>query len=184
VEPELSEKVEETVEKAATELARFGGKAINEIIANQVDVSTVPPPEEPAAEKVPGLSDYKNMMRQFFTVRRQRVAECGHRYNEMTQPRNNCEHCWFAFLNTHGDMVKIADEIFVKENGKAYLTQLQGAKFVKMFCRFMSTIARWKAENDERKSIQEPSGVGEDTRRDEGVDQRVDSVGEEIKRET
>ena len=160
----------------AEAIEKFVGAKLDDIVTDD----SVKPPE--AVEKVPGLSDYKNYMRQFFTVRRQRVVECGHKYNEMVQPRTNCEHCWFAFLNTHGDMVKIADEIFVKENGRELLTRLQGAKFVKMFTRFMSTIARWKAENDAKglndgtesaagksgqqgEPVQEPTGVGEDSQR-------------------
>lgn len=110
-------------------------------------------PEEPVPEKVPGLRDYKNMMRQFFTVRRQTVKDCGHKYNETSEPRTNCHICWFAWLNAHGDMVKICDEMFVQPGGEAGLVKIKGIKFVKNFKKFMSTLARWKAEEAVKKGL-------------------------------
>jgi hypothetical protein len=154
---------------------------LDDIVAEE---SVKPTPE--GIEKVPGLRDYKNMMRQFFTVRRQTVKDCGHKYNEMSEPRTNCHVCWFAWLNAHGDMIKICDELFTKPGGEAALVQVKGRKFVQNFKKFMSTLARWKAEeaikkglNEQRDSssaivgaeeqgqpVQESTGVGEDSQRE------------------
>jgi hypothetical protein len=109
-------------------------------------------------EKVPGLRDYKNMMRQFFTIHRQRVAICGHRFDECNQPRHaNCEHCWFAFFQNNGEFTKTCDEAFRDEtgNGKAAMIAIRGEKFVKRFTQFMSTIARMKAEAETMKESNE-----------------------------
>lgn len=97
------------------------------------------------------LSDIKKFNKIYVTVQHPRVKECGHRFDEFHEPRHNCEFCWFAFFNTHGDLVKTVDEIFHKENGIHVLTALKGKKFVRNFTKFMSTVAQWKIEADKMK---------------------------------
>jgi hypothetical protein len=69
-----------------------------------------------------------------------RVKECGHKYDEMNLPRTGCEFCWFAWFSAHGEIVKIADECFRTE-GKETLIRIRGEKFVKMFLKYMATVA-------------------------------------------
>jgi hypothetical protein len=144
-------------------------------------------PEEPVPEKVPGLRDYKKMMRQFFTVQRQTVSECGHKFNDKEQPRNNCIHCWFAFFNLNGEFTKSCDELWRSPGGQSVMVGLRGTKFVKMFCRFMSTIARWKAEEEAMKGLNEQgwdSSSANIGAKDQGESvQIVAGIGEESQRE-
>lgn len=82
----------------------------------------------------------------YFTVRRAQVAICEHRYNPGDFPRHrNCESCWFAFYNEHGELVKQMDEVY-QEYGKAALDNLVGKKPATMFLRFMSTVAKMTKE--------------------------------------
>ena len=119
-------------------------------------------------EKVPGLSEYKRMMRQFFTVEHKRVKACGHKFTGQ-EPRTNCQYCWFAYFNEHGEFTKSLDELWRSPNGKQMMPALRGAKFTKMFLRFMSTVASWKAADEkgsngaEGKPVQEPARLGEES---------------------
>lgn len=129
-----------------------------------------PTPE--VIEKVPGLREYKKMMRQFFTVQHKRVAACGHKFTGQ-EPRTNCQFCWFAYFNENGEFTKSLDELWRSPNGKNMLPALRGAKFTKMFLRFMSTVASWKAADEkgsnggnQGKPVQEPTRIGEDPQRE------------------
>lgn len=100
-----------------------------------------------ADEDKPKLTkaEIKRLRRQFVTVNLPRVASCGHRYRADRQPRHrNCEECWMAWLNAHGELVQTTDELHNTEGGVAMIIQLQGTKFLKMFRRFMSTVAGMK----------------------------------------
>lgn len=92
--------------------------------------------------------EYKDAMRKQFTVRRPSVPACGHRFAHSSEPRHsNCESCWFAFFQVHGELTQACDEVF-KKFGEAGLRQLRGPKFTKNYLRFMSTLAQWKAAAD------------------------------------
>lgn len=103
------------------------------------------------ADEKPPLtrSEIKKLRRQFITVVNQRVQACGHKYDPTRQPRHrNCENCWMAWLNNHGELIQTTDELFQTEGGIEMILQLQGVKFLKMFKRFMSTIAKLKAQEE------------------------------------
>jgi hypothetical protein len=108
--------------------------------------------------------EWKNIMRLYFTVRRNTVEPCGHKLDTNNDPRNNCNFCWFVFFQTHGEMTQTSDEIFQKYGRKA-LESLRGTKFVKNFLKFMAVLAIMKKqaeaqkENDGR-SIGEPGSGG------------------------
>jgi hypothetical protein len=91
-------------------------------------------------------SEFKEDRRLHFTVRHGSISRCGHRFNSSTEPRHrNCEMCWFAFFQVHGELTQSLDELYAK-HGKEGLLQVRGSKFVQNFLRFMSTVAQWKKE--------------------------------------
>ena len=86
----------------------------------------------------------KRLRKQFVTVHHPRVVHCQHRLDLNTQPRQrNCEHCWFAWFQNHGEVVQQLDEMFVADGG-ALIVQLQGKKFLHRWRQFMATIASWE----------------------------------------
>jgi hypothetical protein len=107
---------------------------------------TLPNPEEPQKELTEG--ERKLLRKQYVTVQLPRVLACGHRLDLSRQPRHrNCEHCWFSWLNEHGEIVQQLDEMFT-QHGPELIIQLQGIKFYNMWRKFMSTVANWKQENE------------------------------------
>ena len=106
---------------------------------------------------------WKQMMRMHFTVRRGTAPGCGHKLSSInvpnekgentlfitSDPRKNCDSCWFTYFNTNGQMTNIADECF-REAGRDVLERSRGKRFVKYFLRFMSTIARFQREAAEK----------------------------------
>lgn len=96
-------------------------------------------------EKKVTLSEIKKLRKQFWTVQREVVAMCGHKIVHETPPKNNCEVCWFAWFQNHGELVQELDKCFTEEEyGDQILTSIWGSKFVKNFLAFMSTVANWK----------------------------------------
>lgn len=123
------------------------------------------------------LTDAKirQLRRLYFTVRHGVVNICGHRLDAMNEPRNrNCEHCWFAWLNTHAELVKTADRAY-REQGKAFLIKMRGAKFTKMFESFMATVAKLRTELQEHEN--ERKGI-DGTKSGEVTDQTTDQTGQ------
>ena len=98
-------------------------------------------------------TQFRALRRQYFTIRHGRCQPCGHRFDVITEPRTNCSHCWFHWLNEHGELVQTADRAF-QEQGEKFLIAMRGQRFTGMFKRFMSTLARLKAE-EEKKNEQE-----------------------------
>jgi hypothetical protein len=96
-----------------------------------------------------------------FTVRHD-VAVCGHKVDRINQPKRNCHVCWWAFFQTHEMLVKTAHE-FYQQFGKERLVALRGAKFVKYFHMFMSTVQhlleQQKLEQEAEKTGQTPADV-------------------------
>jgi len=101
--------------------------------------------------------ELKRVNKQFVTVQHPRVIGCQHRLDLSRQPRHrNCETCWFAWFQNHGEVVQQLDEMHVAE-GDDLIEQLQGKKFLHRWRQFMSTIASWKevtevTEKDEQTS--------------------------------
>ena len=106
---------------------------------------------------------WKQMMRIHFTIRRGTAPGCGHKLSSInvpnekgentifitSDPRKNCDSCWFTYFNTNGQMTNIADECF-REAGRDVLERSRGKRFGKYFLRFMSTIARFQREAAEK----------------------------------
>lgn len=131
--------------------------------------------EEP---KQVSMSEYKKLMGQYFTVHRDIVAACGHKFK--TPPTNNCENCWWAFFQIHGELTSQLDETFRNpEMGKAFLVNKHGKKFVDMFCRFMATVIKMKQEVEESKGANgsearsEAGEITESTNTEQDVQQTV-----------
>jgi hypothetical protein len=132
----------------------FYGKGIAELVETELDAdSPAPIPiNEPTTiidDKKPPLTqtEIRKLRRQFITVVHPRVAACGHKHVADKQPRHrNCPHCWFAWFQNHGELVQTTDELHSTEGGIAMILQLQGAKFLRRFRQFMSTIAHFKAQ--------------------------------------
>jgi hypothetical protein len=114
--------------------------------------------QDPVVPKQMTRQVWKQMMRMHFTVRRARVKSCGHKFNIESDPRNNCDDCWFAYFQNNGQMTKIADECFT-EAGRDVLERSRGKKFVRYFLRFMSTIARFQREAAELAEREKANGV-------------------------
>ena len=119
--------------------------------------------QDPIVPKQMTRQVWKQMMRMHFTVRRGRAQPCGHKLSSInvpnekgentifitSDPRKNCDSCWFTYFNTNGQMTNIADECF-REAGRDVLERSRGKRFVKYFLRFMSTIARFQREAAEK----------------------------------
>ena len=89
--------------------------------------------------------DWHKLNRLYVTRRLPMIQECGHKFDSSREPKNNCEWCWFTYFNSNGEMVKAADQCF-QEAGKDVLERIKGKRFVKMFVRFMATVAKFVAE--------------------------------------
>jgi hypothetical protein len=85
----------------------------------------------------------------YFTVKHD-LMPCGHKIDRINQPKTNCEICWWNWLNTHGELVKVADE-FYRTYGRRRLEAMRGKVFVKMFLRFMSTVQHIMEEQERLK---------------------------------
>lgn len=137
-------------EKAAigepvTELTPEAKSQLSQVGQEEVAVELAKAEHDPVVPKQMTRQVWKQMMRMHFTVRRATVKSCGHKINIESDPRNNCDECWFAYFNNNGQMTKIADECFT-EAGRDVLERSRGKKFVKYFLKFMSTIARFQRE--------------------------------------
>jgi hypothetical protein len=135
------------------------------------EVSTTVPevgaPEPAAAPTMPKMTrkDWGRIMNAQFTVRGFDLA-CGHKLSLArnaegkfyipSDPKNNCDVCWFSYFNNNGSMVQLADECFTVA-GRDVLERSRGKKFVKYFLRFMSTVARFQREEAAKAAAQENS---------------------------
>src|ERR1700749_1280800 len=91
-------------------------------------------------------------------------AGCGHKIVAGSEPRHrHCELCWFAFFTIHGEITKLADEIFRSE-GEGALVQIKGRNFVTHFARYMVALDAWKVRQEELKNEQSTSGTESDSK--------------------
>jgi len=105
------------------------------------------PLERPKPQLSPG--EIKKLRKQYVTRRLPKVNICGHRLDLGSQPRHrNCQYCWFAWFQNHGEIVQQLDEMFVADGGKLII-QLQGTKFFQRWRMFMATVAQWKKQMEE-----------------------------------
>lgn len=105
--------------------------------------------DAPAAPRQVSANDLKQLRRAYFTVRHDRVEPCGHRFDRMNEPRTNCHSCWFAWLNSHGTLTQAVEEAFQKQ-GPEFVVKMRGQKFLKMFLKFMATVAAMAKETEEK----------------------------------
>jgi len=115
-------------------------------------------------------AELKQLRRMYFTVRHDRVEECGHRFDRLNEPRTNCHYCWWAWFNSHGELVQTVDKAF-QEQGAAFVIKLRGRKFLKGFLMYMSTLAKFQQEAEAMKEI---------TNGQQGEVDSVSGVGQEI----
>jgi hypothetical protein len=120
--------------------------------------------ETPAQPKQITQKQFRELRGKYFTVRHPRVKDCGHHQDQINEPTfRNCEYCWFAFLETHPELVKVVDEAYV-EHGAAFIDKMRGVKFRKMFCRYMATklkLQKEKETNDQTGKVQSSGSLGE-----------------------
>lgn len=100
-------------------------------------------------KKPPTLAEYKKAMRVLWTQKHQEVDRCGHKFHPTDAPRNNCDDCWMAYFQIHGEITQLCDEIFKKE-GLDTLKRLKGAKYARNFIRFMAGLAQYQKEKVEQ----------------------------------
>lgn len=129
--------------------------------------------QDPIVPKQMTRQVWKQMMRIHFTIRRGKAQPCGHKLSSInvpnekgensifitSDPRKNCDSCWFTYFNTNGQMTNIADECF-REAGRDVLERSRGSRFVKYFLRFMSTVARFQREASERAEANGTQTIG------------------------
>ena len=97
----------------------------------------------------------------YFTVRHD-LMPCGHKIDRINQPKNNCDICWWNWLNIHRKLIETAHE-FYQQYGKERLVAMRGAKFVRMFLRYMSTVAHLLEEQKAQEKLNgnQDSSVGQ-----------------------
>lgn len=105
-------------------------------------------------------SEYKLAMRHLFTVRNNIVVQCGHKLTAFGEPTQaNCDSCWFAFFNAHGEFVQAVDEAY-QQHGAKFVESLKGRKFVKNFQKFMSTVAQLRTRSVKETDVESITGTG------------------------
>ena len=124
-------------------------------------------------------TQYKELLRWRFTVRRPLVKQCGHKINIAADPRNNCESCWWAYFSTNGQMTQIADECFT-EAGRDVLERSRGKRFTKMFLRYMSTLAHFQRELAAKAAQGEASEIDGTERNTEDAGTRIGQVAGDV----
>jgi hypothetical protein len=79
------------------------------------------------------------MRRRYVTIVNSTVKACGHpvKFDQTTQPHNNCIECWSAYFLTAIDLEGV-HVVLTKQGVRALIAQ-RGAKFVKMFRGFLNS---------------------------------------------
>jgi len=133
----------EVLETAAEQLA--AAENVEHIVVDSIPLERERPPLS--------IGEIKKLRKQYVTVQHPRVIACQHELNLNAQPTHrNCESCWFAWFQNHGEIVQQLDEMHTSGNDAAII-QLQGKKFYRRWRQFMSTIAQWKQQEiDEQAS--------------------------------
>lgn len=92
--------------------------------------------------RVPSIADRKKLVGN--TLKYQHIPMCGHSFVPEHEPRHrNCESCWFAFFQVHGEMTQAVEQLY--QTNPEILLNLKGKKFVRNFLKFMSTVAAFQA---------------------------------------
>lgn len=123
---------------------------------------------------------FKQLRREHFTVRHDRVQPCDHRFDRITEPRTNCSTCWYAFFDTHENLVTSVDRAY-REQGKKFVEKLRGNKFRVFFEKFMSTKFQLEQKLEQEKLKQEKLRNDErETREVEGDSDVREEIGQTI----
>lgn len=129
------------VETAAEQKAQIEAASVV-VEGNHDNVMVVDSIGDPKKELTEG--EIKKLRKQYITVQHPKVVGCKHRLDLSRQPRHrNCQTCWFAWFNNHGEIVQQLDEMHTA-SGDAVIVQLQGKKFYHRWRQFMATVAQWK----------------------------------------
>lgn len=156
-----------------TDLISRSGATPSEALLDAVTETVQPEPERPGAEGIrtpdsvpPQITErlIRQLRLKYFTVRHPRVPECGHKLDQINEPRHrNCEICWYVWFEIHPQLVETADQ-FYRTQGKRALEGLRGTQFVKMFERYMATkFAQLKEQEENGTSGQVVGGSGVNT---------------------
>jgi len=92
-------------------------------------------------------AEYKKGMLDEFTVKHPRIPACDHTLDVWhgSEPRHrNCESCWFAFFQIHGEMTQYVESAHAED--PRIVVAARGSKFLRNFRKFMSTVATMKAQ--------------------------------------
>lgn len=125
-------------------MSAIAGQHYDTIIMDDL-VKAEAPVKEQADQKKITEREYRKLMNQYFTVRRPIVEGCGHKIDTENGPKNNCQTCWFAYFNNHSELVQAIDQA-MRTDGPEVVIALRGLKFVRMYRKFMSTVAQWIKE--------------------------------------
>jgi hypothetical protein len=88
--------------------------------------------------------EIRKLNKLYVTFKHPKVIACEHRLDLSKQPQHrNCEHCWMAWFQNHGEIVQQLDEMY-QNHGEKLIVQLQGKKFYHRWRQFMSTVAQWQ----------------------------------------
>jgi hypothetical protein len=131
------------------------GAVVETAEAQQAEAAPVEPPKPLTRRQIGAIR------KQYVTIQHPRVRTCNHRLDLNAQPRHrNCQYCWFAWFNGHGEVVQQLDEMHTSGTD-ALIISLQGVKFLHRWLQFMATVARFKAEQQEYNDTnQETDGQG------------------------
>ena len=119
------------------------------------ELERIPPEFRPDKDgKYPAITPklIRAMRGKYFTVTHARLEACGHRFDLVNEPRNNCELCWINFFAYHPQLVETADQFF-RTHGREPLIGMRGKKFVRFFTRYMSTLYREQQEREKATSV-------------------------------
>ena len=129
--------------------------------APEVKLDDLEAVSEPTEKKLPTPAEWRKLRGQFFTERRQTIAACGHKFYPENPPQHaNCDDCWFAFFQTHGELTQSIEEAYQKL-GLGLVERLQGRKVAREFLKFMGMLAALQRENERNiESVSNGSGAG------------------------
>ena len=149
-----------------------------ETIEPIAETLATPGEQPPVLPKAPEYTRKQigEMRRRFITVVHDTVSSCGHKFRKDAQPKNNCFDCWYAYFKLGVNMADIHQQLSIPKFGVMVVTREYGAKFVKMFRRFLAV----ELENLHTAAITEPNAITIDPMKPEdlpeGISPRSDDV--------
>jgi hypothetical protein len=135
---------------SASEAATANAGATEAPTVTAPDYSNLPPELRPDADGNPPVLTEALMRKlrgEYFTVKHARLDNCEHRIDLITEPRTNCQNCWWNWFNIHPQLIETTDQFF-RTKGKEPLIAMRGKRYFKMFLRFMSTVCQLQKEQE------------------------------------